>query len=41
MRKEKPFEEFGPKKNPNPGHEDVQGMLLEPGGYTVIDQEMN
>lgn len=20
---------FDPKKNPNPGHEDVQGMLLE------------
>ncbi len=24
----KPLEEFDPKKNPNPAHEDVQGMLL-------------
>jgi hypothetical protein len=31
LRKEKPLEEFDPKKNPNPGHEDVQGMLLELG----------
>ncbi|MFA4957847.1 MAG: hypothetical protein WC556_12830 [Candidatus Methanoperedens sp.] len=31
LREEKPFEEFDPKKNPNPGHEDVQGMLLELG----------
>jgi hypothetical protein len=31
LREEKPLEEFDPKKNPNPGHEDVQGMLLEPG----------
>jgi hypothetical protein len=31
LREEKPLEEFDPKKNPNPGHEDVQGMLLELG----------
>jgi hypothetical protein len=29
LREEKPLEEFDPKKNPNPAHEDVQGMLLE------------
>ena len=31
LREEKPLEEFDPKKNPNPAHEDVQGMLLELG----------
>jgi hypothetical protein len=31
LREEKPFEEFDPKKNLNPQHEDVQGMLLELG----------
>lgn len=31
LKEEKPLEEFDPKKNPNPGHEDVQGMLLELG----------
>ncbi len=31
LREEKPLAEFDPKKNPNPGHEDVQGMLLELG----------
>ncbi len=31
LREEKPLGEFDPKKNPNPGHEDVQGMLLELG----------
>ncbi|MCZ7401403.1 MAG: hypothetical protein O8C61_04205 [Candidatus Methanoperedens sp.] len=31
LREEKPFEEFDPKKNPTPLHEDVQGMLLELG----------
>ncbi|HEY9205727.1 MAG TPA: hypothetical protein VIO58_07370 [Candidatus Methanoperedens sp.] len=31
LREEKPLEEFDPKKNPNPGHENVQGMLLELG----------
>ena len=31
LREEKPFLEFDPKKNPNPAHEDVQGMLLELG----------
>ncbi len=31
LREEKPLEEFDPKKNPNPGHEDVQGMLLQLG----------
>jgi hypothetical protein len=31
LREEKPLEEFDPKKNPNPGHEDVQGILLELG----------
>ncbi len=31
LREEKPFPEFDPKKNPNPAHEDVQGMLLELG----------
>ncbi len=30
-REEKPLKEFDPRKNPNPGHEDVQGMLLELG----------
>ncbi len=29
LREEKSLEDFDPKKNPNPGHEDVQGMLLE------------
>jgi hypothetical protein len=31
LREEKPLQEFDPKKNPNPAHEDVQGMLLELG----------
>ncbi len=31
LREEKILEEFDPKKNPNPAHEDVQGMLLELG----------
>jgi hypothetical protein len=31
LREEKPLEEFDPRKNPNPAHEDVQGMLLELG----------
>ncbi len=31
LREEKPLEEFDPLKNPNPAHEDVQGMLLELG----------
>ncbi|HEY9205732.1 MAG TPA: hypothetical protein VIO58_07395 [Candidatus Methanoperedens sp.] len=31
LREEKPLEEFDPKKNPSPAHEDVQGMLLELG----------
>ncbi len=31
LREERPLGEFDPKKNPNPGHEDVQGMLLELG----------
>jgi hypothetical protein len=31
LKEEKPLEEFDPKKNPNPEHEDVQGMLLELG----------
>jgi hypothetical protein len=31
LREEKPLGEFDPKKNPNPAHEDVQGMLLELG----------
>ena len=31
LRGEKPLEEFDPEKNPNPQHEDVQGMLLELG----------
>jgi len=31
LREEKPLEEFDPVKNPNPEHEDVQGMLLELG----------
>jgi hypothetical protein len=31
LREEKPPGEFDPKKNPNPAHEDVQGMLLELG----------
>jgi hypothetical protein len=38
LREEKPLGEFDPKKNPNPGHEDVQGMLLELGkiyGYEI------
>lgn len=38
LREEKPLKEFDPKKNPNAGHEDVQGMLLELGkiyGYEI------
>ncbi len=31
LREEKPLEDFDLKKNPNPGHEDVQGILLELG----------
>ncbi len=31
LREEKPLGDFDPKKNPNPGHEDVQRMLLELG----------
>ncbi len=43
LREEKPLEEFDPKKNPNRGHEDVQGMLFELGkiyGYEIRGELM-
>ncbi len=33
LREEKPLEEFDPKKNPSPAHEDVQGMCLKKYAY--------
>ena len=42
LREEKPVGEFDPEKNPNPAHEDVQGMLLEPGkiyGYEIFNRK--
>jgi len=39
LKDEKPLQEFDPRKNPDPKHEDIQGMLLELGnvyGYETF-----